>query len=113
MLVFTILYHVYVRVPSLSDPSLTEQNVRHVVEVVEQRKWRSVGIYVSVPDSILNKVDAECFSYDERISALANYMVTTIPGITWEKIASVLYWFDEKRAVERAKLYLHIVPGKL
>ena len=83
------------------------------MEVVEQREWRRVGIWFSVPDSILNKVDAECFSYDERISALANYVVTSIPGITWEKIASRLYRLDEERAVERAKPYLHIVPGKL
>ena len=113
MLVFTILYHVYVHVPSFSDPSLTEQNVRHVMEVVEQRKWRSMGIWFSVPDSILNKIGFSYDTDDERISALANYMVTSIPGITWEKIASRLYRLDEERAVERAKPYLHIVPGKL
>ena len=73
--------------------------------------WKNVGWLLSVPDSILDKIDVECSSHDEKMSALANYVATTIPGITWETIATVLYREDEERAVERAKPYLHTVPG--
>ena len=69
-------------------------------------------IELSVPDSILYKIDVECSSHDEETSALANYVVTTIPGITWETIATALYRLDEERAVERTKPYLHIIPGE-
>ena len=98
--------------PSISDPSLTAQNVRQVMEVVRQRKWRDVGQMLSVPHSIVDKIDAECSSHNEKISALADYVVTIIPGITWENVASNLYQWGKKRAVERAKPYLHIVPGE-
>ena len=76
------------------------------------RLWRNVGDELSVPDAILNKIADECSSDDERISALASYVVTTIPSITWEDIAGVLYKKDEERAVERVKPYLQIFDGK-
>ena len=66
-----------------------------------------------MPDSILDKIDVECSSHDEKMSALANYVVTTIPGITWETIATTLYCHDEERAVELTKPYLHLIPGEL
>ena len=94
-----------------SDPSLTPHNVSHVMEVVRQGRWRYVGEELSVPQSILNKIDVECSSHGEKMSAVANYVVTTIPGITWETIATALYQWDEERAVDRVKPYLHIVAG--
>ena len=96
---------------SPSDPSLTRHNVNHVMEVVSQGRWRDVGRGFSVPRCIRNKIDVECSSHDEKMSAVANYVATNIPGITWETIATVLYQWDEERAVERAKPYLHTVPG--
>ena len=112
----TVMYGVHVHVsfspyPSTSDPSLTPHNVSHVMEVVSQEGWRYVGVLLSVPESIQNKIDVQCSSHDEKTSSLANYVATTIPGITWETIATVLYREDEGRAVERAKPYLHTVPG--
>ena len=72
-----------------------------------------VGIYLSVPDAIRDKI-RECSSEEEKVSALAKYVVTILPNVTWEDIAAVLYQKDEKRAVERAKSYLHTVdiPGE-
>ena len=112
----TVMYGVHVHIsfspyPSTSDPSLTPHNVSHVMEVVRQEWWRDVGERLSVPQSILDKIDVECSSHDEKMSAVANYVATTIPGITWETIAAVLYQLDEDRAVERAKPHLHTVPG--
>ena len=97
--------------PSTSDPSLTPHNVSQVMEVVSQGEWRYVGGLLSVPQSILYKIGVECSSPDEKVSAVTNYLATIIPGITWETIATVLYYCDEERAVERAKPYLHTVPG--
>ena len=71
-----------------------------------------VGGMLSVPTSILDKIDAECSSHEEKISALADYVVTIIPGITWENVASYLYKSGEERALERAKPYLHVIPGE-
>ena len=111
----TVMYGVHVHIsfspyPSNSDPSLTPHNVHHVMEVVSQREWRYVGRMLLVPTSILHKI-VKCSSHDEKMSALANYVATIISGITWETVANVLYRHDEERAVERAKPYLHTVPG--
>lgn len=67
---------------------------------------------LSVPGSIFKKINVECSSRDEKMSALANYVATIIPGITWETIASVLYQHGVERAVERTKTYLHMVTGE-
>ena len=64
-----------------------------------------------MPDPILDNIDAECSSDDEKMSAVVNYVVTIIPDITWEDIAAALYMEDEEKAVERVKPYLHIIPG--
>ena len=76
------------------------------------RKWRDVGRCLSVPDAIRDKIAVECSSNDERISAVASYVVTTVPSITWEDIAGALYSEDEKRAVERVKPYIQRFDGK-
>ena len=96
---------------SHSDPSLTSRNVHQVMEVVRQERWREVGMGLSVPHSILDEIDADCSSYDEKMSAVISYVVNIIPDITWEKIAAALYRDDEEKAVERVKSYLHILPG--
>ena len=96
---------------SHSDRSFTARNVHQVMEVVRQERWREVGGGLLVPRSILDEIDAECSSDDEKMSAVINYVVTIIPDITWEMIATTLYQNDEEKAVERVKPYLHILPG--
>ena len=81
------------------------------MEMVEERKWQSVG--VSVPKPILASIDAEYSTHKEKMSALAEYVATTIPNITWEDIAAVLYQWDQDRAVERVKQYLNTFHGEL
>ena len=97
--------------PSTSDPSLTPNNISQVIEVVSQEEWRNVGGILSVPQSILDKIDVECSSHGERMSAVANYIATIMPEMTWATIATILYQWGEVRAVERAKPYLYTVPG--
>ena len=75
-------------------------------------KWWDVGMWLSVQPAIRDKIAVECSSNDERISALASYVVTTIPNITWEDIATALYNEDEERAVERVKPYIQRFDGK-
>ena len=96
---------------SHSDPSLTSQNVHQVMEVVRKECWRDVGKGLSVQRAILDKINAKCSSDDEKMSAVIKYVVTIIPDITWEKIATELYKGDEEKAVERVKPYLNILPG--
>ena len=70
-----------------------------------------VGYNLSVPQAIRGKID-KCSSDEEKASALAKYVVTILPNVTWEDIAAALYRWDQERAVKRAKSYLHTVPGE-
>ena len=70
-----------------------------------------MGNELAVPKFMLDKINAECSSDDEKMSAVINYVVTIIPDITWEGIAAALYKEDEEKAVERVKPYLHILHG--
>ena len=74
--------------------------------------WWDVGEWLSVAPAILAKIAVECSSNDERISALASYVVTTVPNVIWEDIATALYSKDEERAVERVKPYIQRFDGK-
>ena len=96
-----------------SDHSLTVHNVQRVMEGVVGIQLSLVELYLTVPESILDKID-ECSSDEEKASALAKYVVTILPNVTWEEIAAALYRDNEERAVERAKSYLHTVdiPGE-
>lgn len=93
----------------MADPSLTVENMCKVVEGVGE--WKGVGMLLSVPDTILDKIAVKYPSVNERTSALASYTVNTLPSITWEDIAAALYSWDEERAVERVKLYLQRFDG--
>lgn len=68
---------------------------------------------LSVPNVILDGIMREYTSDDERKSALANYIVVTIPNVSWETIAAKLYSLEEMRAVEQAKLFIHRTAGEL
>lgn len=106
---YTLTVHVFHSLSSsTSDPSLTPHNVSQVMERVREVVWSGL----LVPTSILKKINVECSSHNEKTSALANYVATIIPGITWETIASVLYQHSMERALERIKPYLHIVTGE-
>ena len=100
---------------SPSDPSITSHAVHQVMQVVREGRWgwRFVGGSLSVPQSILNNIEAKYSSDDEKMSALASYVATILPGITWERIATAFYECDEHAAVEQVKTHLHIVPGEL
>ena len=93
-----------------TDPTLNTRNVQQVMEGVGD--WDDVGMWLSVPHAIRDKISAKCSSDDEKISTLANYVVTILPNIDWKEIAAALYRENEERAVERAKSYLHTVPGE-
>ena len=71
-----------------------------------------MGLSLSLPFPVLEKINSECSSHTEKIAALAIYILTIIPGISWEGIAIALYREDEERALERARPYLHIIPGE-
>lgn len=67
---------------------------------------------LSIPGGILDRIVTECSSELEQKSALANYIVTTLPNVTWEGIAAKLYSLNEMRAMKQAQMFIHRIAGE-
>ena len=81
------------------------ENVREVMaEVVGD--WRSVGIYLGVPDSKLLQISQQSSTEREKSLALGDYWVNTDPDASCEKLAWLLYHHGEHGGVAVMKLYL-------
>ena len=89
---------------SLSDPTLTVENVREVME--EVGKWWSVGKALDVPYSKLQRIEQQSSTQREMCLALGDYWVKAAPDASWLKLAQVLYQKGDVRAAAVAKQYL-------
>ena len=86
--------------------------MHQVLKSVRKGSWRRVGEILSVPYPVLDKINTKYSSPNEKMSAVASYLVNVIPGITWDTIATELYKMDEERAVELSRPYLHVIHGR-
>ena len=80
------------------------ENVREVMAVVGH--WERVGSSLGVPDSKLQEISQQSSTKREKCLALGDYWVNTDPEASWEKLAMVLYWRREERALAVTKQYL-------
>ena len=89
---------------SLSDPTLTVENVREVMADVED--WWSVGDALDVPYSKLQRIEQQSSTEREMCLALGDYWVNTDPNASWEKLAKVLYKEGDGSVAAVANQYL-------
>ena len=89
---------------SLSDPTLTVENVREVMAKVGN--WVEVGGELGVPVSKRQEINQQSSTEREKCLALGDYWVNTDPEASWEKLAMVLYQEGEGRALAVTKQYL-------
>ena len=68
--------------------------------------WERVTRVLYIPDSKLQEIKQQSSSEKEKSSAVGGYWVNTHPVPSWEKLAEVLYYWAEERAVAMAKRYL-------
>ena len=67
--------------------------------------------WLGVPDSVWTQI-RDCESYsteDEKRMAVLQYCLQTVPGISWGRIAGVLWRLEEHTALETIRHYL---PGE-
>ena len=67
--------------------------------------------WLGVPDSVWTQIrDSESYSSeDEKRMAILQYCLQTLPGVSWGRIAGVLWRLEEKTALETIRQYL---PGE-
>ena len=94
------------------DASLTPHTLLHAVSTVR----RFLDIYgdgglllcLSVPWSVIEQIrDSRSYSSeDEKRMAGLQYYLQTLPGVSWGRIAGVLWKMEEHTALETVRQYL-------
>lgn len=74
--------------------------------VGEVGDWKSVGDCFDIPESKLHEIKQQPTSEQEKSYSVVEYLVNTMPDISWKKLAEVLYEKFEERAVAVVKQYL-------
>ena len=76
---------------------------------------RRVGLLrlFDIPYSVQNKIRSSPLysSEDEKIMAALQYALNTLPGMSWRRIAGVLWFMEEHTALETVRQYLPHKPG--
>ena len=94
------------------DASLTPHTLLHAVSTV-RRFWDGAidgGLlwWLGVPLSVIDQIrDSQSYlSEDEKRMAGLQYCLQTLPGVSWGRIAGVLWKMEEHTALETARQYL-------
>ena len=101
------------------DTSLTPHTLLHAVSTVrnfwEIGSLASLGLlgWLNVPLSVRDEIRASpsYSSEDEKRTAVLQYSLQTAPGMSWGKIAGVLWFLEEHTALETVRQYLPHKPG--
>ena len=94
--------------PSIVDPTLTPENVRIVLEQVNHLD-RIYGVYSYSYNPL-------CVPDNKRgdIMTASNYLVSCGLRPTWMRLAGVLYYREEERALTVVRRFLHTPsPGEI
>ena len=97
------------------DASLTPHTLLRVLSTV-RRFWGLGGLLscLDVPSSVHYEIrDSRSYSsVDEKRTAGLQYYLQTLPGVSWGRIAGVLWFMEEHTALETVRQYLPNNPGK-
>ena len=91
---------------SISDPSLTVNNVAEVMELMNDWNSRYYIIKTIVPASRLREIQERCSTKREIANECAFYYVHCHPQPSWTLLATSLYTKGEFAAVEKLKPFL-------
>ena len=96
------------------DTSLTPHKLLHALSTVRDF-WDSGLLFLfGVPYSVLIQIrDSSSYSSeDEKRMAVLQYCLQTVPGVSWGRIAGVLWSQGEHTALETVRQYLTHKPGE-
>ena len=89
---------------SLSDPTLTVENVTEVMGEVGD--WERVAYELRVPRSKRQEIKQLSTSDREKSQSLGRYWLNTFPGASWQMLGHALYNCGEEKALVMVKQYL-------
>ena len=98
------------------DDSLTPHSVARAVATVRQFWEVGTGLLslLGVPQSVMNQIiDSRSYSSEEEKRAAGlQYCLQTVPGVSWGRIAGVLWFLEEHTALETVRQYLPHTHGQ-
>ena len=96
-----------------ADPTLTINNLRHVTSSVQD--WYDLGDYnygLGVPLPVLSEIRKDpALTEEEKKTKVLLYFLHNVPMASWERVAGVLYYRKEERALQ-AEEFLPVSPGQ-
>ena len=95
--------------PPFSDPTLTINNLRSVMQSV--KNWYNLGQYnggLGVPQTVCDVI-RDSIAYktaEEKKEILLLYYLHTVPMASWPSVAGALHYRQEKTALLATKIFL-------
>ena len=104
----------YCLLTSSADPSLTVGNVAGVLNMMK-RNWHDFQLvhHLGVPWSKRVEIMQQHQSQQQQHMALAEYIVSYLPGFSWVRLAGALYYYEEEAALQATRRYIKKEEGKL
>ncbi|CAI8006532.1 hypothetical protein GBAR_LOCUS4771 [Geodia barretti] len=97
---------------SVTDPTLTINNLRHVTSSVQD--WDNLGDYyygLGVPHPVRDEIKKDpALTEEEKKTKVLLYFLHNVPMASWERVAGALYYMKEERALQAVKEFLPDPP---
>ena len=98
-----------------ADPTLTINNLRLVTSSVQN--WKILGncnFGLGVPQNVVNEISVNpaILTEEDKMTAMLQYFLNNVPMASWQKVAGVLYWRKEEKALQAAKKFLTVSRGQ-
>ena len=96
-----------------ADSTLTINNLRTVTSSV--RYLYGLGDYLhglGVPPPVLREIsDNPAMTEEDKRTEVLLYFLRNVPMASWERVAGVLYYMKEERALQAVKKFLTVSTG--
>ena len=100
-------YHVY----SCADPTLNYNNLHRLTASV--KNWQ-LGDYFSglgVPEAVRDEINTAYQTEEEKKEAILLYFLHNVPMASWQRVAGVLHYVEEKTALEAVRAFTIFTPA--
>ena len=95
------------------DNGLTPYTLSRALSSVKTIWGSGLLCYFDIPFWVQNMIrfSPSYSTEDEKIKAALQYALQTLPGMSWTRIAGVLWFMEEYTALETVRQYLPHKPG--
>ncbi|CAI8058445.1 hypothetical protein GBAR_LOCUS31785 [Geodia barretti] len=102
----------------VTDPTLTINNLCHVTSSIEDWRWWGLGGLgeynhgLGVPDDVMREIryDAANPTEEDKKTGVLLYFLHNVPSASWERVAGVLYYMEEEKALQAVKEFMTVSP---